>query len=233
MIKGRFCSAISALALMLTGASGALAQDENGATELDTYEGGRNRTRMDKLDIEIERPQISIESDFSIDSIKPPTSLGKIEMEPVTMPEIGAAQVAPSEPAEPAPQQQAPQQAPVQQPVSRPPPPVPRQNAGATPSLPSPAGPTGPSRRVVPLETNPPAYPREAALDGTQGYVVLEFTVDVEGETTDIQVVEAQPRGVFEREARRAVSRWRFQPALNNGQPIPQRLRQRLNFSLD
>ncbi|HWP95164.1 MAG TPA: TonB family protein [Gammaproteobacteria bacterium] len=88
------------------------------------------------------------------------------------------------------------------------------------------------NHELRPLKMEPPDYPREAMLDGREGYVVVEYTVNTRGETQDIVIVEAEPRGLFEAAARRAVSRWTFQPYVLDGVPQPKRVRQRIDFKL-
>jgi protein TonB len=84
----------------------------------------------------------------------------------------------------------------------------------------------------VPLATPAPDYPRDAMMSGTQGYVVVEFTINLEGGTQDISVVDASPQRTFDQAARRAVSRWKFQPLIENGQPVEKRVQRRIDFKL-
>ena len=48
-----------------------------------------------------------------------------------------------------------------------------------------------------------PVYPREAEQRGTEGWVELEFTVAETGAVTDVAVLNASPRGVFDAGGRR------------------------------
>ena len=102
------------------------------------------------------------------------------------------------------------QQAPVQQPTTQPEP-----VAVAPPPRPAPAQPS-PSRpaagELVAVSTPQPAYPPEAARSKTSGQVVVSFTVNSDGSVSNIDIVSARPRGVFERSVQAAVRRWRFQP---------------------
>lgn len=91
----------------------------------------------------------------------------------------------------------------------------------------------GVTRDPVPVSTPAPAYPRQAARRRIEGYVVVAFTVNALGETSDVSVIRAEPRGVFDNEARRAVASWTFRPALVNGKPTPKRIQQTLNFKLN
>ncbi len=112
------------------------------------------------------------------------------------------------------------------------------QQAAATPA-PTPVAPTPPPPapvRAPPVETAPapvvsapppparnsstlvqvyapqPAYPPDARRSGTTGEVVVTFTVNTDGSVGNVDITSARPRGVFERNVRAAVARWKFQP---------------------
>ncbi len=78
----------------------------------------------------------------------------------------------------------------------------------------------------------PPDYPPSAMQQHIAGNVVIEYTVDVRGETRDIHVVEATPPGVFDQAAINAVRRWRYTPVLVNGSPVEVPTRTRVRFEL-
>lgn len=86
---------------------------------------------------------------------------------------------------------------------------------------------------VRPGTVSQPEYPRDALRRGVEGYVTLEFTVSDGGRVMDVAIIEAEPTGVFEDAVREAVRAWRFQPATEGGQPVPQRVRHRFDFNLD
>lgn len=92
-------------------------------------------------------------------------------------------------------------------------------------------------RRTLPISrretVSPPEYPPDALRRGVEGYVTLEFTVSASGRVRDVAITEAQPEGVFERAVREAVRGWRFEPATEGGEPVPQRVRHRFDFNLD
>ncbi len=75
-------------------------------------------------------------------------------------------------------------------------------------------------------------YPTAARLRRQQGWVDVQFTVDTDGAVTDAKVIDADPKRVFDREAVRAVERWKFRPALRNGQPFPVTMSRRIRFTL-
>ncbi|BCX89780.1 periplasmic protein TonB [Methylomarinovum tepidoasis] len=86
--------------------------------------------------------------------------------------------------------------------------------------------------QVIPLVRIPPRYPMRARMRRIEGWVKLEFTITPEGTVTDVKVVEAHPRGVFERAAIEAISRWKFKPLIVDGRPTAQRAVQVLEFKL-
>ncbi len=67
-----------------------------------------------------------------------------------------------------------------------------------------------------------PVYPRRAIERGIQGYIVMGFTINREGTTEDIVVVEADPETTFIRSATQAVEELAFPPCLQNGQAVRQ-----------
>ena len=89
------------------------------------------------------------------------------------------------------------------------------------------AEPTGP----VALKRVAPNYPRRARVSGMQGVVTVEFSVDHSGSVKDIVVVESHPRRVFDREAKRAISKWAFDPATVTNSQL--RLTQVFQFNLN
>jgi protein TonB len=61
--------------------------------------------------------------------------------------------------------------------------------------------------------------------------VLVGFTVTTDGRTSDVHVIDAQPRHVFDRAATEAVSRYRFTPAMRDGNPVESTSQQRIEFS--
>ncbi|MFA5678071.1 MAG: energy transducer TonB [Pseudomonas sp.] len=89
------------------------------------------------------------------------------------------------------------------------------------------------AEEVTPLVDIPPNYPQRALAAGIEGEVTLSFTVTADGRVENLQVTHAEPRGVFEREARRAAGRWRFAPRRENGQPVAREATKTLYFRLE
>jgi len=91
----------------------------------------------------------------------------------------------------------------------------------------------GDSGEARPVAAMPPPYPREAALEGIEGWVRIAVEIDEHGRVRDVEVLAAEPRGYFEQAAIRAVRRWSWEPAVIDGQPRAQRVVQELTFELD
>ncbi len=64
-----------------------------------------------------------------------------------------------------------------------------------------------------PVRVSAPDYPRSAERRGVEGYVVIAYDIDASGDVVEPTVAEAEPAGVFDRAALRAVSSWRFAEA--------------------
>lgn len=86
---------------------------------------------------------------------------------------------------------------------------------------------------AVLLRNVPPRYPTTAVRANQEGWVEVAFTVTPEGTVDDVKVVDAEPRHVFDRAATEAVSRWKFQPATQDGNPVPSQDKRRIVFKLN
>ncbi|HET6430792.1 energy transducer TonB [Dyella sp.] len=102
----------------------------------------------------------------------------------------------------------------------------------AQPSAPAAAKAEPATTPAVLVRSVNPRYPTQAQRARTEGYVVVSFTVTAEGRTSNIKVVDAQPRRVFDRAATDAVERWEFKPATRDGQPVDSVVTNRINFRL-
>jgi len=58
----------------------------------------------------------------------------------------------------------------------------------------------------------PPEYPKEAAARGAFGSVTMRLLVNENGDVEAVDVLNAFPKGVFERDAIRALKRWKYEP---------------------
>lgn len=89
----------------------------------------------------------------------------------------------------------------------------------------------GEVRAPVKVRNVNPAYPRDAMDANVSGVVIMEATLDVEGNVTDVQVVRSVP--MLDQAAIDAVRQWKYAPAVVNGQPSPVVMTVTVNFSLN
>lgn len=111
----------------------------------------------------------------------------------------------------------------------------PAETAAPTPPPVEPAPvaqPVAESRDPVLVRQVRPSYPAAAARRKQEGWVEVSFTVSTSGAVSDVSVERSQPRGVFDRDAVRAVSQWQFEPALDNGKAVSRKLTRRIEFAL-
>jgi len=128
-----------------------------------------------------------------------PAAAPKVEPKPGPRTEIAKAPVR----AEPAPQPAAPKAAPAK---AEPTPPPRTDVAAAKPS--SAPGPAPAIRLVTRVD---PDFPREAIQAGVdKGSVKARMTLDETGNVTRVEVIEANPRRVFDRAVVRALTQWRY-----------------------
>ena len=87
---------------------------------------------------------------------------------------------------------------------------------------------------ATPIVRINPRYPPEAARDGINGWVLLRFTIDETGGVTDVEVIDSNPRRIFDNEARRALLRWKYKPKIIDGKAVAQPgMTVQLDFNLD
>ncbi|MEE8119256.1 MAG: energy transducer TonB [Gammaproteobacteria bacterium] len=86
---------------------------------------------------------------------------------------------------------------------------------------------------VIPIVQIEPQWPRDALIEGIEGIVVIEFTINEDGTVSDPRVVSADPPRIFNRNALRALLRWKFKPRIIDGQPVKRRATIPLEFKFD
>lgn len=79
------------------------------------------------------------------------------------------------------------------------------------------AAPGGTDRDVQPVVRIEPDYPPPAERRGIEGWVKVQFSITSTGRVTDVMVVDATPRGVFEDASIEAVRRWLYNPKIEDG----------------
>jgi protein TonB len=75
---------------------------------------------------------------------------------------------------------------------------------------------------ATPIVRIEPKYPIQAARDGKEGWVQLSFTINALGGVEDVKVIKAQPKRVFDKEAKRALRKWKYKPKIVDGKPLVQ-----------
>lgn len=77
-----------------------------------------------------------------------------------------------------------------------------------------------------------PRFPKRAISRGIlEGSAVVSFTVTATGRVRDAKVVDSEPPGLFDRAAINAVERSRYEPAMEDGEPIEVKdMRKRISF---
>lgn len=76
-----------------------------------------------------------------------------------------------------------------------------------------------------PIATPQPDYPRASMRRGEEGEVVLRVVVGSNGRVDSVEIVSSSGHRRLDRAAVAAVRRWRFEPALRDGQPVQGELR--------
>lgn len=85
---------------------------------------------------------------------------------------------------------------------------------------------------VIPIVRIEPNYPRDALLRGIEGWVRVSITIMPDGSVMNPQVIDSDPRRVFDREALRAVLRWKFRPRIVDGQAVSREAEQIIEFNM-
>jgi protein TonB len=86
---------------------------------------------------------------------------------------------------------------------------------------------------IIPIVRIEPTYPRDALMRGIEGSVKIRLTILPDGSVGDAQVVDADPPRVFNREAIRAVLRWKFKPRIVDGVAVSREATVDVGFSLN
>lgn len=77
-------------------------------------------------------------------------------------------------------------------------------------------------QEMIPLNMVEPVYPARAATRKVEGWVQVSFTVTATGnvDAQTIEVVDAEPRGMFDTSAMNATAEFTFSPRIRNGVPV-------------
>ena len=81
--------------------------------------------------------------------------------------------------------------------------------------------------RVRPIQLD---YPDSALRKNIEGWVDLSFEVTADGKVAKVKVLDANPAGIFDDAASRAISRMRYKPMMQAGKPIAVNTKLRIAF---
>ncbi|MFZ0258026.1 MAG: energy transducer TonB [Gammaproteobacteria bacterium] len=105
-----------------------------------------------------------------------------------------------------------------------------RANAGSV----SKDGTAGSHHAAAPVLGNPrPSYPQMARRRGQEGRVLIRVSVLGNGRVGSARVAKSSGYGSLDRAALKAVKRWRFEPALRAGKPVPATFTVPVTFRLE
>ena len=86
---------------------------------------------------------------------------------------------------------------------------------------------------IIPIVVIRPMYPRDAAMKGIEGWVKVEFTITAIGTVKDPRVIDSEPPRIFNREALRAILKWKFKPRVVDGVAVERPATQIIGFDLE
>lgn len=85
---------------------------------------------------------------------------------------------------------------------------------------------------LMPLKRTQPSYPVLARRRNIEGWVQVRFIVNEQGHTERIQILAAEPEGVFEKSVISSIGLWRFHPGTIDGRAVRVRVEQTIRFQL-
>jgi TonB family protein len=88
-----------------------------------------------------------------------------------------------------------------------------------------------PTHSPIPLYRPVPEYTEEARRAKVSGSVELSLTVGTDGLAHDVTVTKPLGHGLDEN-AVRSIQEWRFEPAAENGRPVPARITVEVDFTI-
>jgi len=72
----------------------------------------------------------------------------------------------------------------------------------------------------LPIVKIAPLYPAGAQARGIEGWCLVEYTVTTTGATRDPVVIEAEPKGIFNKASINAALKFKYRPRVVDGEPI-------------
>ena len=76
---------------------------------------------------------------------------------------------------------------------------------------------------AAPVFRTNPKYPMKALTNGIEGWVKMTFDINEIGQVINIEVIDAQPKRIFDRAAKSALKKWKYKAKMLDGKAIVQR----------
>ena len=77
-----------------------------------------------------------------------------------------------------------------------------------------------------------PIYPEEAYKNLVEGFVMFTGVINEAGSLTEIKIIDSSPKGVFERNAIKALKKWKYMPATIRGKAVKTHHTEKLEFKI-
>ena len=84
----------------------------------------------------------------------------------------------------------------------------------------------------VRVETAMPQYPKENQRMGREGWVKVNMMIDPQGKPYDVTVFESSGNKAFEKETIKTLKKFKYQPAMLNGEPIDAGVQHQITYQL-
>jgi len=78
-----------------------------------------------------------------------------------------------------------------------------------------------------------PVFPMRARQRNIDGYVKVKFLVQADGSVGEVSVLGAEPEGLFDSSALKAVPQWKFKAGVIDGQAVPSWVVTTIRFTYD
>jgi len=76
----------------------------------------------------------------------------------------------------------------------------------------------------------PLEYPKQAKRKGITGYVLFNLLIGKDGNVIRTNILESQPKGVFDDAATTSIRMWKFEPATYKNKPVKVWAKQKISF---
>ena len=83
------------------------------------------------------------------------------------------------------------------------------------------------------IERSQPDYPIEAVRANEEGEVRLQIALDAQGNIDDVRIVQSSHSRALDKAAMDAARKWKFRPAMHDGQPAAATIEVPVQFHLD